>query len=101
MNEYFVPQSTAFHAKHARDSYMVGALARFNLNSKQLHPIAKEVADMFGLKPINYNPFMNNIAQLVEFVHNIEDSVNWIDILVDEGVRDEQPNEVKLKAGHA
>ena len=99
MNEYFVPQSTAFHAKHARDSYMVGALARFNLNSKQLHPIAKEVADMFGLKPINYNPFMNNIAQLVEFVHNIEDSVNWIDILVDEGVRDEQPNEVKLKAG--
>lgn len=99
MNEYFVPQSTAFHAKHARDSYMVGALARFNLNSMQLHPVAKEVADMFGLKPINYNPFMNNIAQLVEFVHNIEDSVNWIDILVDEGVRDEQPNEVKLKAG--
>ncbi len=99
MNEYFVPQSTAFYAKHARDSYMVGALARFNLNSKQLHPIAKEVADMFGLKPINYNPFMNNVAQLVEFVHNIEDSVNWIDILVDEGVRDEQPNEVKLKTG--
>lgn len=99
MNEYFVPQSTAFHAKHARDSYMVGALARFNLNSKQLHLVAKEVADMFGLKPINYNPFMNSIAQLVEFVHNIEDSVNWIDILVDEGVRDEQPNEVKLKAG--
>jgi len=98
MNEYFVPQSTAFHVKHTRDSYMVGALARFNLNSKQLHPVAKEVADMFGLKPINYNPFMNNIAQLVEFVHNIEDSLNWIDILVDEGVRDEQPNEVILKA---
>ena len=99
MNEYFVPQSTAFHAKHARDSYMVGALARFNLNSKQLHPIAKEVANMFGLKPINYNPFMNNIAQLVEFVHNIEDSLNWIDILVDEGVKDEKPKELKLKEG--
>ena len=78
---------------------MVGALARFNLNSKQLHPAAKEVADMFGLKSINYNPFMNNIAQLVEFVHNVEDSLNWIDILVDEGVKDEQPNEIKLKAG--
>ena len=99
MNEYFVPQSTAFHAKHARDSYMVGALARFNLNSKHLHPIAKEVANMFGLKPINYNPFMNNIAQLVEFVHNIEDSLNWIDILVDEGVKDEKPKELKLKEG--
>ena len=99
MNEYFVPQSTAFHAKHARDSYMVGALARFNLNSKQLHPVAKEVADMFCLKPINYNPFMNNVAQLVEFVHNVEDSLNWIDILIDEGVKDEKPKEVKLKAG--
>jgi len=99
MNEYFVPQSTAFYANHARDSYMVGALARFNLNSKQLHPIAKEVAGMFGLKPINYNPFMNNVAQLVEFVHNVEDSLNWIDILIDEGVKDEKPKEVKLKAG--
>jgi coenzyme F420-reducing hydrogenase alpha subunit len=98
MNEYFVPQSTAFYANHARDSYMVGALARFNLNSKQLHPIAKEVAGMFGLKPINYNPFMNNAAQLVEFVHNVEDSLNWIDILIDEGVKDEKPKEVKLKA---
>jgi sulfhydrogenase subunit alpha len=31
-NEYVVPQSTAKWAKHNRESYMVGALARFNLN---------------------------------------------------------------------
>ena len=73
MQEYVVPFSTAKHAKHKRDSYMVGALARFNLNSNKLHTGAKKVANLFNLKPINYNPFMNNIAQLVEFVHNIED----------------------------
>jgi len=91
MDEYVVPHSTAKHARHKRDSYMVGALARFNLNSKQLHPIAQEVANMFGLKPINYNPFMNTIAQLVEFVHNIEDSLKWIDHLMDGGIYDEDP----------
>jgi coenzyme F420-reducing hydrogenase alpha subunit len=99
MDEYVVSQSTAKHAKHNRESYMVGALARFNLNSDQLHPIAKEVAEMFGLKPINYNPFMNTIAQLVEFVHNIEDSTMLIDKLVDKTIKDEKPVKVKPKAG--
>jgi sulfhydrogenase subunit alpha len=99
MDEYVVPHSTAKHAKHKRDSYMVGALARFNLNSKQLHPIAKEVANLFGLKAVNYNPFMNNIAQLAEFVHNIEDSVLLIDRLIDKGIKDEKPVNFKLKAG--
>ena len=99
MKEYLVPHSTAKHAKHARESYMVGALARFNLNSKQLHPAALEVASMFGLKPVNYNPFMNTIAQLVEFVHSIEDSIHWIDMLLDKGIKDEKPVKVKVKAG--
>jgi len=99
MKEFLVPYSTAKHVKHNRDSYMVGALARFNLNSKQLHPIAKEIAEMFGLRPISYNPFMNNIAQIIEFVHNIEDSIKIIDYLIDEGINDEKPLPIKLKAG--
>jgi sulfhydrogenase subunit alpha len=99
MKEYLVPHSTAKHAKHARDAYMVGALARFNLNNKQLHPAAQEVASMFGLKPINYNPFMNTIAQLVEFVHSVEDSIHLIDVLLDKGIKEEKPVKVKVKAG--
>jgi sulfhydrogenase subunit alpha len=50
-NEYIVPQSTAKRAKHVRDSYMVGALARFNINYDLLSPLAKKTAEMFGLKP--------------------------------------------------
>jgi coenzyme F420-reducing hydrogenase alpha subunit len=99
MKEYFVPQSTALHAKHNRESYMVGALARYNLNSKQLHKEAKNTADLFNLEPICYNPFMNNIAQLVEYVHNIEDSIIQIDTLIDNGIKDEKPVDVKIKQG--
>jgi sulfhydrogenase subunit alpha len=99
MKEYFVPYSTALHVKHVRDSYMVGALARFNINSKQLHQDAQEVANLFSLKAMNYNPFMNTIAQMVEFVHNIESSIKLIDQLLDEGVKNEKPQEIQLKAG--
>lgn len=97
-NEFVVPHSTAKHTKHKRDSYMVGALARLNLNYDKLSPLAKEVAGMFNLKPINYNPFMNNVAQVVEFVHSIEDSIRLIDILIDKGIKEEKPD-VKIKAG--
>jgi coenzyme F420-reducing hydrogenase alpha subunit len=99
MQEYIVPQSTAKYAKHARKSYMVGALARYNLNSKQLHPLARETAKLFGLKPICYNPFMNTIAQIVEFVHNIEDSIMQIDALLDLGMKDEKPVKAKKNTG--
>jgi coenzyme F420-reducing hydrogenase alpha subunit len=100
MNEFVVPQSTAKYAKHTRDSYMVGALARFNLNSKQLHPLAKEIANMFGLKPISYNPFMNTIAQVIEFVHNIEDSIKIIDQLVEDVIDDtEKPEKINADEG--
>jgi len=99
MKEYIVPHSTAKYAKHNRESYMVGALARFNLNSSQLHPIAKSVADMFNLKPICFNPFMNTIAQLIEYVHNIEDSIDRIEELISTGIKDEKPVKAKLKRG--
>jgi sulfhydrogenase subunit alpha len=99
MKEYLVPQSTAKYAKHVRDSYMVGALARFNLNSDHLHPTAKEIAHRFDLKPIHYNPFMNTIAQLVEFAHSVEDSLRLIDELLDGGMKDETPIKPKVKAG--
>jgi len=98
-NEYIVSHSTAKYTKHKRKSYMVGALARFNLNSGKLHPEAKDIAKMFKLKPINYNPFMNTIAQLVEFVHSTEDSINLIDKILERGLKEEKPVKVKVKSG--
>lgn len=97
-NEYVVPQSTAKHCKNKRDSYMVGALARFNLNYQHLSDEAKGVADMFGLKPVCHNPFMNSVAQLVEIVDSFVDSMDIIDKLISNGLKQEK-NEVEIKAG--
>lgn len=97
-NEFVVPQSTAKYTRHLRESYMVGALARFNINYQKLCAFAKEVAAMFDLKPVCYNPFMNNVAQVVEIAHSIFDSISLIDILLDNGLKEEKPK-VEVKAG--
>ncbi|MEM2098944.1 MAG: Ni/Fe hydrogenase subunit alpha [Candidatus Bathyarchaeia archaeon] len=101
-NEYIVPISTAKRARHARESYMVGALARFNINADKLSPLAKKTAELFGLKPVCHNPFMNNIAQLVETVHSVEDSIRLIDTLEADGLQPQPdyylPN-IIVKAG--
>jgi sulfhydrogenase subunit alpha len=97
-NEFKVEQSTSKWAKLSRDSLFVGALARFNNNYDLLLPQAKAVAEMFGLKPVCHNPYMNNIAQLVEVVHCAYDTVAKIDELLEKGLKDEAV-EFKVKAG--
>jgi coenzyme F420-reducing hydrogenase alpha subunit len=97
-NEYVVPQSTAKHCKHNRDSYMVGALARLNLNYDQLTDEAKAVAELFGLRPVCHNPFMNSVAQLVEIMDSLVDSTKLIDTLIANGLKEER-NEVEIRAG--
>jgi len=82
-NEYTVEQSTAKWSRLSRASFAVGALARLNNNFDLLHPMAREVAADFGLQPISHNPFMNNIAQLVECIHVMKESVELIDELLD------------------
>lgn len=98
VNEFVVPQSTAKYCKNKREAFMVGALARFNLNHDKLSPLARIWAEKFGLEPVCHNPFMNNVAQLVEIVHSIEDSVSLIDRLLMD-YKDESRPEITPKAG--
>jgi len=97
-NEYIVPQSTAKWCRLSRESFAVGALARVNNNFEFLHPAAKDIAGRFGLVPVNCNPFMNNIAQLVECVHVVMDSIRLIDELLS-STFEEPRQEVKPKSG--
>jgi coenzyme F420-reducing hydrogenase alpha subunit len=100
VNEFVVPYSTAKFTRHRRASYMVGALARFNLNAARLRPMARQWAEKFGLRPVCHSPFLNNVAQLVEFVHSLEDSVYWIDYLLKRGLDTaEFPVKFKARAG--
>jgi sulfhydrogenase subunit alpha len=88
-NEYVVAASTAKYCKNKLASYAAGALARFNNNSDKLHPQAKKAAKKLGFKAICKNPFMNTVAQLVEVVHSVYDSIDIIDELLKKGIKEE------------
>ncbi len=101
-NEYINPPSTAKWTKHVRDSCMVGALARVNINYAHLSPRAKEVAELFEMNPVCHNPFMNSIAQLIEVMHSVEDSINLITKIEASGLKcipDYNRPPIKVKAG--
>ena len=87
-NEFMVDISTSKWCKLSRDSFAVGALARYNNNYKYLHPKAKELAEELGLKPNSHNPFFHNLAQLVECVHVVYESKEMIFELIDSDLSD-------------
>jgi len=91
IHESIVQHSSAKHVKNKRSSLMVGALARFNNNSKLLHPKAKEAARKVGLAAPNSNTFHNNTAQVIESVHCFYEVLRLLDELIGDGIRDEKP----------
>lgn len=106
-NEYLVPHSSAKHAKLSRNSYAVGALARFNLNADKLSSSAKQVAEYIGLKPKCTNPFLNTAAQLVECAHCLEEAITIVESLMNKGVQQSEAvtvglneqNDIPIKSG--
>jgi len=67
--EQHVKYSNALHSViRGRGSYLVGPLARFNLNFDQLHPVAKQVALEIGLHPPVKNPFRSIAVRAIELV---------------------------------
>ncbi len=80
------------------DTFMVGALARLNNGFEGLSDGAKAAADDLGCRPTCTNTFMNTVAQLIETVHCVEDSIMIIDRLLDEGLKPEPPM-VEIRAG--
>lgn len=68
--ETHVPHSTALHS-HTVDAstYLVGPLARFNLNYKKLRQPARDVAREIGLKPPLNNPYKGLLVRALELVH--------------------------------
>jgi coenzyme F420-reducing hydrogenase alpha subunit len=98
-NEFVTAQSTAKWTRWHRESYAVGALARFKLNHEKLHPLAMATAKMLGLIPECCNPYFNSVAQVVEAVEVVEAGIGQIDTLLTGGIKPEAPRRVKPKAG--
>lgn len=98
INEKVVQNSTAKHCWASRDAFMVGALARFNNNHDKLTDNAKKYAEELGLVAPCYNTFMNNIAQFVEIVHSVDDSIRLINEILEDGL-DEDKAMADIKPG--
>jgi len=78
--EEHVKHSTALHsAVIQRGSYFVGPLARFNLNFDNLSPLAREAAQMAGMKSPCQNPFRSIIARAVEMLHSCDEALSLIE----------------------
>ncbi|MCC6221356.1 MAG: Ni/Fe hydrogenase subunit alpha [Deltaproteobacteria bacterium] len=82
--EKHLPHSTALHATHIdadkkeRD-YLVGPMARFNLNFNCLTPTAKYYAEQLGLTPPCTNPFKSIAIRAIEVLYAIEEALRLID----------------------
>lgn len=81
LDRVVVPYSQATGFEFEGKEYMVGALARMNLNKDALHKDTKaDLSSMLAYFPSN-NIYMNNLAQAIEIVncldHGIEKLENW------------------------
>lgn len=100
ITERVVQHSTGKHCKATRESYMVGALSRFNNNYPLLSDNAKNCAEELGLKAPCYNTYMINIAQFVDIVHCADETIRLIDELLSDGLDESKAMvEVKPRAG--
>jgi coenzyme F420-reducing hydrogenase alpha subunit len=95
--EEHVRHSNALHS-HTVDSntYLVGPLARLNLNHEQLLPNAKQALKESGIQLPIKNPYKSLIARAIEVVHFYEEAIQL--------VKEYKPTgpahvELKLKAG--
>src|SRR3989338_4529271 len=71
-----IPYSQATGYTYQGQSYMVGALSRLNINYDQLHSRTKnDLVNVLSLFP-STDVFMNNVAQAIEMLHCIDDSID-------------------------
>jgi coenzyme F420-reducing hydrogenase alpha subunit len=75
--EEHVAHSNALHSKRAatRASYMVGPLARVNVNFDRLSPAARMVAREIGFAAPVRNPFKSLLARGLETIHAFEEAL--------------------------
>jgi coenzyme F420-reducing hydrogenase alpha subunit len=77
--ELQVKHSNALHSVvRGRSSYLVGPLARFNLNFEQLPEVARKAALEAGLRPPVKNLFRSIVARAVELVFACSEALRVI-----------------------
>jgi coenzyme F420-reducing hydrogenase alpha subunit len=82
--DHFVERQVAHsHALHSairgRGSYLVGPLARFNLNFERLPASVRELARELGVTPPCRNPFRGIVVRALEIVFACEEALRLVD----------------------
>lgn len=81
LQHIIIPYSMSSGYTLDNESYMVGALARMNLNKEHLHKkTSRDAAKYIALFPSN-NIFLNNLAQGIEIIHAIDHSLELMSAL--------------------
>jgi len=93
--EKVIPYSTAKGFSFQGTPYMVGALARMNINCTSLHKDTRKDLTEDNAFP-SFNIFHNNLAQAIEIVHCIDSS---IDLLERYEFRQEKVEKIEAKEG--
>lgn len=78
LQRVILPYSQATGYKFKEETFLVGALARINLNKKNLHPNTKQDAKKYLKAFPSNNVFHNNLAQVIEIMHAIDSSIDII-----------------------
>jgi sulfhydrogenase subunit alpha len=80
---FFEEQAPHSHALHSRlkdrGPYLVGPLARYNLNFDRLTPLAQEAAREAGIAPPCRNPFQSIVVRAVEILYAVEEALRLIE----------------------
>ncbi len=79
LKEFVLPYSTSVAFKFDGREYMVGALARVNLNKKELHNNTKTDAKNYLKRFPSKCVFNNNLAQAIEMLHCLDASVEVLE----------------------
>ncbi len=75
-----VPHSNALHSRLKDGSaYLVGPLARYNLNFDHLSPLVQEVAREVGLEPPCGNPFQSIVVRSLETLYACDEALRLIE----------------------
>ncbi len=74
-----VPYSQATGFEFEGKDYMVGALSRLNLSKQSLHKYTKKDASKFMKVFPSNNVYANNLAQAIEILHCIDESIELIE----------------------
>jgi sulfhydrogenase subunit alpha len=98
-NEKSVLHSHAKHSSFHGRPFMVGSLARLTVNPQRLTGKLAVAMERLQLQLPAGNPMDNNKAQAVELVGDIERALEIIERLLRDGVKDERPAKVNVRAG--